>query len=220
MQYKAVIFDLDGTLIDSLADIAESVNEMLVHYGYPIHPVEAYRLMVGNGSHELIVRCMPEGTDAGRINEGVSYYKKVYENRFLEKTRSYEGILDLLKELVLRGIPLAICTNKPTGAAHTIVEVLFEKDTFIEVVGDEPGQPRKPDPKKVLKIADQMGILPQEIVYIGDSQVDMQTAVNAKMLPVGVLWGFRDKDELEEHGAAVLLNRPLELVEKITFQEN
>ena len=220
MQYKAVIFDLDGTLIDSLADLAESANTMLEHYKYPTHPIEAYRLMVGNGSQKLMERCMPAGTEKSRMEEGLAYYKKIYEGRFLEKTRSYDGVLELLKEFRVREIPLAVCTNKHSDAAHTIVEVLFEKDTFVEVIGDEPGLLRKPDPTNVLAIAKRMQVLPEEVAYIGDTMVDMQTAVNAHMLPVGVLWGFRGREELEEYGAQVLLEHPAELLEKIEFKES
>ena len=220
MHYKAVIFDLDGTLINSLEDLAESANKMLESYGYPTHSLEAYKQMIGNGVHELMKRCMPDNIGADRIAEGAARYKEIYKARFLEKTRSYEGILDVLKELSIREIPMAVCTNKPTEDAHTIVEVLFEKDTFREVIGDEPGLPRKPDPAKVLAIADRFGVLPEETVYIGDSMVDMKTAVHANMLPVGVLWGFRDQQELEDNGARVLLEHPKELLQKIEFIED
>ena len=217
MQYKAAIFDLDGTLVDSLVDLAESANTMLEHYNYPTHPVDSYRMMVGDGSKKLIERCMPPGIDEYRINAGLAYYKKIYEGRFLEKTRSYQGVLDLLKELRSEEIPLAVCTNKHKEAAHMIVGILFEENTFSEVIGDEPGLPRKPDPGKVLAIASRMDIRPEEIAYVGDSGVDMQTAVNAGMLPVGVLWGFRDQAELEANGAELLLEHPLELLEKLDF---
>jgi len=220
MQYKAVIFDLDGTLIDSLADLADSANIMLTEYGYPTHEVEDYRLMVGNGSRMLMKRCLPKDVSEEFIDEALAKYKNIYESRFLEKTRSYDGILELLKELKADAIPLAICTNKHNKAAHTIVEVLFEKQTFDYLIGEREGIPRKPDPTSALEIAQDMKIRPEEIVYIGDSMIDMKTALNANMLPVGVLWGFRDQKELEENGAKVLLEHPAELLEKIEFIKN
>lgn len=219
MQYKAVIFDLDGTLIDSLADLADSANAMLASYGYETHETEKYRYFVGNGSRKLIERILPAGKASSKefVDEALAKYKKIYEGRFLEKTRSYKGIIDLLKKLRERGIPLAVCTNKHMEAAATIVKVLFEPDTFAEVIGDRPGFPRKPDPANVLQIAQNLGAKPEEIAYLGDSMVDMQTAANAGFLSVGVLWGFRGKEELVENGAEVLLEEPLELLEKVEF---
>ena len=219
MLYEAVIFDLDGTLIDSLDDLADSANEMLESYGYPIHAVEKYRIMVGNGSKKLMQRCLPEGLDDQQIESALAKYKNIYERRFLEKTRSYEGILTLLHELKIKNIPLAVCTNKHSEAAHTLVEVLFEENTFIEVVGDTNGMLKKPDPANVLAIAKRMGICPERVAYLGDSMVDMQTAVNAHMLPVGVLWGFREEKELLDNGAKVILHHPAELFEKVKFIE-
>jgi len=219
MQYKAVIFDLDGTLIDSLEDLADSANAMLESYGYPVHPLEEYRYFVGNGSRKLICRILPEEKAASEsfVDEALEKYKAIYEERFLEKTRSYKGIMEMLKQLRDRKIPMAVCTNKHAEAANTIVKVLFEPDTFVEIVGDKPGVPRKPDPAKLLQIARNMGVKPEEVAYLGDSMVDMQTAVNAGFLPIGVLWGFRDKAELVEHGAKVLLEKPADLLEKVEF---
>ena len=219
MQYKAVIFDLDGTLIDSLNDLADSANAMLETYGYPVYEVSKYRYFVGNGSRKLIERILPPEQAASKsfVDEALRKYKAIYEERFLEKTRSYKGIVEMLRQLREKEIPLAVCTNKHMDAAMTIVKVLFEPDIFCEVLGDQPGQPRKPDPTAVLGIARRMGVQPQEVAYLGDSMVDMQTAVNAGFLPVGVLWGFREKDELVENGAKILLEKPAELLEKVEF---
>ena len=219
MQYKAVIFDLDGTLINSLADLADSVNLMLSSYDFPQHTLEEYRYFVGNGSRKLIERSLPpeKAAAAGFVDQALAKYKEIYEGRILEKTRSYKGIIEMLDKLQEKKIPLAICTNKHMEAADMIVKILFKPGIFQEVIGDRKGYPRKPDPTTVLEIAAKLGVRPEETAYLGDSSVDMQTAVNAGFLPIGVLWGFRGKDELLENGAKVLLERPAELLEKVEF---
>ncbi len=219
MQYKAVIFDLDGTLINSLQDLADSVNLMLAGYGYPQHTIEEYRYFVGNGSRKLIERSLPaeKAVSAEFVAEALRKYKKIYEGRILEKTRSYKGIIETLDQLHEMGIPMGICTNKHMEAANMIVKILFKPGIFQEVIGDREGYPRKPDPTTVLEIAQKLGAKPEETAYLGDSSVDMQTAVRAGFLPVGVLWGFRDRAELEENGAQVLLEKPADLLEKVSF---
>ena len=218
MQYKAAIFDLDGTLIDSLADLADSANEMLASYGFPTHPIEPFRYFVGNGSRKLIERVLPEEKRTPAfIDEALAKYKGIYGKNILTKTRPYAGILEMLAALRQQRIPLGLCTNKHQEAAAAIVRELFPAGTFQQVIGDRSGYPRKPDPTTALEIAAALGAEPAETAYLGDSLVDMQTAVNAGFLPVGVLWGFREKAELVEHGAAVLLEKPAELLEKVDF---
>lgn len=217
MKYKAVIFDLDGTLVNSLDDLADSVNTVLEEYGYPTHPLEKYRIMVGNGIKKLVERALPPSVSEGTLKEALEKFKKIYAVHQLDKTAPYKGIIDLLKQLQLKNIPLAVCTNKHDEAAKKIIAALFDNSTFKEIIGDLSGLPRKPDPKKVLIIAQNLSVNPAEIVYIGDSSVDMQTAVNAGMLPVGVLWGFRSKEELLENGAELLLTQPADLLSKVEF---
>ena len=219
MQYKAVIFDLDGTLIDSLEDLADSVNLMLESYGFPTHEVEKYRYFVGNGSKKLMERTLPrdKAASAEFVEEALAKYKAIYKERLLEKTRPYNGVRELLAELKSRGIPLAVCTNKHNDAALTIVKILFAPGTFEEVLGDRPGFPKKPNPATPLEIASHLGVKPDEVAYLGDTSVDMETAVHAGFLPVGVLWGFRPEEELVKSGAKVLLKAPLELLEKVEF---
>lgn len=219
MQYKAVIFDLDGTLVDSLADLSDSVNLMLESYGFPTHEVEKYRYFVGNGSKKLMERTLPrdKAASAEFVEEALVKYKAIYKDRLLEKTRPYNGVLELLAELKSRGIPLAVCTNKHNDAALTIVKILFAPGTFEEVLGDRPGFPKKPNPATPLEIASHLGVKPDEVAYLGDTSVDMETAVHAGFLPVGVLWGFRPEEELVKSGAKVLLKAPLELLEKVEF---
>ncbi len=217
MKYKAVIFDLDGTLVNSLDDLADSVNTVLKEYGYPAHPLEKYRIMVGNGIKKLIERALPPDASEKTLEEALEKFKKIYAVHQLDKTAPYKGITDLLQQLKQKNIPLAVCTNKHDEAAKKIITTLFDNSTFKEIIGDLPGLPRKPDPKKVLVIAQNLSVKPAEIVYIGDSSVDMQTAVNAGMLPVGVLWGFRSKEELLENGAELLLTKPADLLSKVEF---
>lgn len=219
MQYKAAIFDLDGTLIDSLADLADSANEMLAGFGFPRHDLDKYRYFVGNGSRKLIERCLPaeKAADSAFVDEALAKYKLCYDRNLTHKTVCYEGIMDMLTALQAKHIPLGICTNKHQSAADIIVDKLFPKDMFVSVIGDCKDMPRKPDPKKVLLIAAKMGVKPADVAYFGDTSVDMDTANNAGMLPIGVTWGFRPKEELVEYGAKVLLDSPLELFDKVEF---
>ena len=220
MKYKAVIFDLDGTLVNSIADLSDSVNIMLKEYGYPEHDEDEYRYFVGNGSRKLVERALPKekSGDNAFVSEALAKFKKIYSSRYLEKTRAYHAIPEVLRELRDWGIPLGICTNKHQEAADVISRILFDENTFQEVRGDTPGTKRKPDPEKPLEIAQHFGVEPFEVAYLGDSGVDMQTACNAGFLPVGVLWGFRDKKELIENGAEVLLNNPVDLLRKVEFK--
>lgn len=219
MTYQAAIFDLDGTLINSLEDLADSANAMLESYGFPTHPVDPYRYFVGNGSRKLIERCLPEdkGKDPAFVDEALERYKQIYAQHTQAKTRPYDGIQDMLDELQKRGIPLGICTNKHQSAAEDIVNAMFPKGTFQSIIGDQKDLPRKPDPKKVLMIADKFHVTPEHVAYFGDTSVDMDTAHNAGFLAVGVTWGFRPKEELIKHGAQVLLDAPMELFEKVSF---
>jgi len=219
MQYKAAIFDLDGTLIDSLADLADSANEMLAGFGFPRHDLDKYRYFVGNGSRKLIERCLPveKAADSAFVDEALAKYKICYDKNLTHKTVCYEGIMDMLTALQAKHIPLGICTNKHQSAADTIVDKLFPKDMFVSVIGDCKDMPRKPDPKKVLQIAAKMGVKPAEVAYFGDTSVDMDTANNAGMLPIGVTWGFRPQEELVAHGAKILLDTPMELFSKVEF---
>lgn len=219
--YQGVIFDLDGTLIDSLQDMTDSCNATLSAYNLPQRTIEEIRTFVGNGAKKLVERMLPEekAKDEAFLEKALEKYRAHYNGNVLNKTRAYSGIREVLTKLQTKEIPVAICTNKPADAAKTIANVLFEPETFNMVIGDRKGFPRKPDPTNVLYIAEQWGIEPNKIAYVGDSEVDMQVAVNAGMLPVGVLWGFRDKAVLEESGAKVLLEKPTDLVFKVQFKK-
>ena len=221
MNYEAAIFDLDGTLVNSLDDLADSANATLHAYGFPVHEVEAYRYFVGNGSRKLIERILPEkhATDMAFVEQFMSEYKDCYARNLLQKTKPYDGIMEMLEELRRRGIPMAVCTNKHQSAAEMIVKTLFPHGIFQEIIGDQEGLPRKPDPQKVLRIMRDFGVTGEQTAYFGDTDVDMDTARNAGAFAVGVLWGFRAREELVAHGADILLTHPMELFEKVTFAE-
>ena len=214
--YRAAIFDLDGTLLNTLADLADSGNELLASYGKPPHPTDAYRYFVGNGSRKLMERILPDFSPE-QIDEALARYKAIYEKCLTKKSAPYDGILEMLSALKTRGVRLAVCTNKHISAAEILLRACFPAGVFDAFDGDRPGMPRKPDPAHVRFLLETLGVAPEETVYLGDSGVDMQTAVNADALPVGVLWGFREKDELVENGAKHLLSHPSELLKTVHF---
>ena len=221
MNYKAAIFDLDGTLVNSLDDLADSANATLHVHGFPVHGVEAYRRFVGDGTRKLMERILPQenAEDTIFVEQFMSEYKDCYARNLLQKTKPYDGIMEMLEELRRRGIPMAVCTNKHQSAAEMIVKTLFPHGIFQEIIGDQEGLPRKPDPQKVLRIMRNFGVTGKQTAYFGDTDVDMDTARNAGTFAVGVLWGFRPKEELIAHGADLLLSHPMELFEKVTFAE-
>ncbi len=213
---------MDGTLINSLEDLADSVNETMEHYKFPTHDLEKYRYFVGNGARKLIQRAVPEkfSDDENFVNEVINYYNSCYEKRLTMKTKPYEGIVELLEKLQSMKIPLGLCTNKQQFAAVEIVEKMFPKNIFGAVIGDQKGMPRKPDPTKVLKIAEQFKVEPEFVAYFGDTSVDMETAHNAGFLSVGVTWGFRPKSELIESGAEILIDKPSEIFNHVEFESS
>ncbi len=219
MEYKAVIFDMDGTLVDSLKDLADSANDMLKFYGFPQHDTEEYRYFVGNGPRKLMERCLPAecASDELFLDDALDHYQRYYSVRMLRKTKPYRGIRPMLKRLRREHVPLAICTNKQQPAAKIIAEKMFPADTFCEIVGTVPGEPRKPDPSRALLIAEHLGVRPEEVLFLGDSSVDIETARNAGFHAVGVSWGFRPEEELIESGAQTLLHQPGELFERFIF---
>lgn len=213
MSIALVLFDLDGTLIDSLADIAGSANTVLESLGHPTHPAPVYKTFIGDGVAMLFRRALPGGlAEPPLIDRCVAAFHEVYGARWDAETRPYPGIAALLDALVARGLPLGVLSNKPQDFTSLCVSRLLPDWSFQAVVGDRPGQARKPAPDGALSIARELGLPPEQIVYIGDSSVDMRTAVAAGMVPVGVTWGFRSADELRATGARFLIDQPAELL--------
>ena len=212
MTYEAVIFDLDGTLLNSLKGIADAMNALLLRLGYPTHPEEAYKYFVGEGIRELVIRALPEDkVNTHDIDGLIKDYRELYETTWPEKSPPYAGIPELLDTLSQNNIKMGILSNKSDDFTKRMTTALLPGKTFAAVMGKRPGIPAKPDPTAALEIANIMGIAARKIIFMGDSGVDMKTAVRAGMLPMGVLWGFREKHELINSGAKQLLNRPEEL---------
>lgn len=209
----AILFDLDGTLLDTLTDIANSTNAALIQLGFPTHPVEAYRYFVGDGSECLIRRVLPKDhSDDMTVKMCHEAVLDEYAQRWWENTHPYPGILELLSELDKRGIPKAVLSNKHDDFTKIIVAKLLPGYSFHIVRGALPSVPVKPDPTSAFKIAEQMNIAPTRFLYLGDTNTDMQTARAAGMFGAGVLWGFRTAEELTAHGAKILLRTPKDVL--------
>jgi phosphoglycolate phosphatase len=211
--YKAVIFDLDGTLLDTVADIADAVNLTLEQYGWAAQPIERYRVLVGAGLDELLELIL------GRHAEDQAFFQafrdKVvmyYTQRMTSKTRPYSGIEPILQQLQEWQTPKAVLSNKEHEKANHVVNHFFSAKQLAPVVGAQAGVPVKPDPTNAYNIADELGFAPSDILYVGDTPTDIQTARRAGMLPLGVEWGFRPKEELWQEGAHTILAHPEELL--------
>lgn len=213
MRFRAAIFDLDGTLLDTLDDLAGAMNAVLTRHGFPPYPVSAYRGFVGEGIEALVRRALPrplppEETVAERVRE----MRAEYDRRCLACTRPFPGVPELLAACRKAGAALAVLTNKPEEPARRLVQALLPDEGFRAVCGARAGLPRKPDPAGAHELLDALGVPPREAFLLGDSGVDMQTAVAAGLFPAGALWGFRPAGELLAAGARLLASSPLDLV--------
>lgn len=217
--FKGCMFDCDGTIADTLDSIAYFGNKALEHFGYKAAPVKAYRHFVGNGADRLIKRML--AYSAGEFSDELftevrKYYDKLYESDPMYLVRAYPGIPELIKKLHSLGIKVAVISNKPDDMTNAVVSSLLGKENFDIIRGQLEGIPKKPDPAAPLDILAQLALNPDECLYIGDSGVDMETGRNAGMITVGVTWGFREIEELTEHGAIHIAHSSQEL-EKIIF---
>ena len=210
---KLVIFDLDGTLLNTIDDLATSTNYALQCAGYPQHDLFAYRYFVGNGINKLIERALPydkktESEIARLRKDFVEYYGK----HMCDLSRPYEGIVSLLEALQERGIALAVASNKYQEATRKLIARFFPQIDFAVVFGQREGIPVKPDPAIVYDILRVTGVEKEETLYVGDTNVDMTTAINSGVRSVGVTWGFRPQLELEESGAKAIVHHPDEIL--------
>jgi phosphoglycolate phosphatase len=204
---------LDGTLLDTLADIAESVNRTLEEYHLPVHVLDAYRFFIGDGWKMLVSRALPEAHCSEQlIAECVERSRKIYRDNWNRQTRLYEGIPELLDNLAKKQIPLAVLSNKPHDFMLRCVEFYLNKWKFKILIGQSDNFPLKPDPASALEVARQIGLPPSAFLFVGDSAVDIQTAEAAGMHSVGAAWGFRGPQELEENGCRTLIHHPLDVL--------
>jgi len=215
MRYRCVIFDCDGTLVDTLEDIAAAMNMALVEHGFPVVPLEKYRDIVGWGIIKLAELALPK---AARTKETIRLVsncaRKLMEEQPFEESLSkpYPGILELLAELKSRKIKTAVLSNKPDPVLCRLMAELFPQHAFNSVYGLRPGMPPKPDPSSVWELLADMGISPHEAVLMGDSEIDMETARNAGCYPLGVSWGFRSRATLVSSGAARIIDKPGDII--------
>jgi phosphoglycolate phosphatase len=216
---EAVIFDMDGTLLDTLKDIANSMNMALKRTGRPERDLEYMRFSVGYGVEELARRAMPEGSSEEDVKKCVEIMRKIYREHYKDTSRPYDGIPELLDELAKLKVPIAILSNKPEDFTIKMTEELLARWKFDAVRGVREDCPKKPDPAAAIEIAEEWGISQEKIAFVGDSAVDMQTANNAGMFAVGVLWGFRPRKEIEEAGAMAMISHPMELIKILQFPE-
>ena len=215
---KCVLFDLDGTLVDSLVDLADSMNRVLNRQGLASHPTQAYRYFVGDGIIKLAQRALPaEARQEEIIEDCARKMRQEYALHWADTTRPYPGIAELLDTLAGRGIQMAILSNKPDALTQEVVRTLLPQWDFAAVAGAKETFPRKPDPAGALRIASLLQREPADFLYLGDTNTDMQTARAARMFAIGALWGFRTAEELKEHGAQALISVPSELCPLLDF---
>jgi len=212
--YQAVLFDLDGTLLDTIDDLTDSMNVALASCGLPTHSTDACKQFIGDGVRNFVWRALPQSRrDDATIADVMTRYREAYTKNWDNKTRPYEGVETLLDVVAARGLKRVVYSNKPDDFTQLAVAKLLPRWRFDAVVGAREGWPHKPDPAAALDLAARLGVEPSRFVYVGDTNTDMQTAVAAGMFPVGALWGFRTAQELRDNGAKVLIAHPMELLD-------
>lgn len=213
---KAVVYDLDGTVLDTISTIADYANKSLEHFGLGTFEINDYKYFVGNGAKILIERMLNAAKAPldEYFDKVFSYYNNLYNNSPLGKTAPYDGILELVRELNSMNIKQAVLSNKPDAAVKGVMSHFFTGE-FEKIYGGREGIPLKPDPMSLLALLDELGVKPDECLYVGDTWIDMQTGKNAGVTTVGVLWGFRKRKELEENHADYIVEHPSEILEII-----
>lgn len=210
-KYDTVIFDMDGTLLNTLDDISDSLNHVLATYAFPRRKTSEVRSFVGNGAAQLVKLAIPDGSSNPRYQSCLEDYCSHYQRNLQNKTRIYEGIMDLLGQLSGGGYKIAIVSNKPDEAVKELARLHFGE--YVKVaIGETEGVSRKPAPDTVLKAIEELGSTAGKTVYVGDSEVDVETARNSGIICVGVTWGYRDREVLEQNGADYIIDKPQELL--------
>lgn len=213
MSFSALIFDLDGTLADTQLDLANAMNRVLAKHDYPLHTPDEYKYLVGKGLRNLVKAALPLHAQTSHCIEScLAEMMDDYGRNYLIETHLYEGIPELLDILKARGFKLGVLSNKADEITQKIVERLFSNCTFDCVMGLSDAFPRKPETDSALYMCGELGVKPQEVLYIGDSGVDMELAQNADMYGIGVLWGFRTAEELKMNGAKQIIQNPQEIL--------
>lgn len=212
--FKTYIFDLDGTLLSTLNDLASSTNYALRWAGMPERTIEEVRMFVGNGVKLLMERAIPEGVNNPKFEETYAKFREHYMEHNLDTTRPYDGVPELLHELKRRGKHLAIVSNKFYAATQDLAKHFFP-DTIEVAIGERENIRKKPAPDTVLEALRQLNVSKENAVYIGDSDVDIMTAKNSGLPCISVLWGFRDKDFLIEHGGSLFVDKPIEILSSL-----
>ena len=213
-EYKAAIFDLDGTLSESLESIAHTVNLVLTEKGHKEIELERFKVLVGDGARTLIERVLKlKGIeDAGTVEEYFARYLELFEEGCLYNLRACDGVEALVHDLKARGFKLAVLSNKPDLMTNKCVKAIFGEGVFDRIVGVKEGLKKKPDPAGALALAEEFGVRPEECLYLGDTNTDMKTGKAAGMFTIGVLWGFRDEAELRENKADAIIHKPEEVL--------
>ena len=196
---KLILFDLDGTLIDSLEDLADAVNHALGLRGFPLHSVAEYRRMVGHGVRNLVKQALPEGADDALVDSALSDFKAYYQAHIDVHTRPYPGIPELLTDLQARGVQLAVASNKFQEGTEYLIQRFFPGNRFVAILGNRPGAPLKPDPEIVQEVLRKADVQPADALLVGDSPTDMKTAANGGIESIAVTWGYRTAEELAGH---------------------
>lgn len=208
---KAVIFDLDGTLLNTLIDLQESVNKVLANYNFPTHQIDKYKYFLGNGIEVLTKKAFPNSITENEFTKYLKEVKEEYSSRQISKTRPYDGILDMLKELNKRDIKIAVLSNKPHEFTLPTINHYFGNIKFEAIFGARDNVGRKPSPESVHEILNIMECTAEECFFVGDSETDMQTGVNSGMQAIGVKWGFRTVDEMNKNGASFIIDTPSDI---------
>ena len=216
MSYKAVLFDMDGTLLDTLEDLCDSSNHALAQMGYPLRGIEEIRRFIGNGAEKQIRRAVPEGTSEGKIMETLAAFRAYYQDHCQIKTKVYDGLLDVLSELKEKGVKMAVVSNKPDAAVKKLSREYFG-DRLDYAIGPSDGVRCKPYPDMAETALKALGIAKKDAVFVGDSEVDVQTGLNAGLDVIAVSWGFRSREVVIEAGAKMIADDAGEL-EKLILE--